>query len=223
MYSATSDRNAIKNIQDRKSRKIKLWLHDELGLTKRICDHIDDPKTKGVASLIQGKIQSGKTRTMIGIMIGALALCKQASVIVVRNLKVDADQFVAALKKRLKAFECHFNKSDVSVALAGSKSQKNKNLMSQIFSSGKGIIVCMANGSQISNVLDTHKQAANPELFNLFVDEADDLYDKDPLSARVFYTQFQKLKAIANKKYCVTATSFDLFFVDHAIRTSNAW
>lgn len=208
-------------------QQLKTYLTRNFGLVDSMLLDLDTVEDSSVR-LIQGHVQSGKTRCMIGTMIGLMALHRQSSVIIVRNLRADALQFVGAAQRAINRYGNDMTNKTVPfrVVMANKTSHKRMKDIRSVLRRGNGIIVCLANGNQISRVTDMieelHMKDRYP-IFNLFVDEADDLFDKDPDSAQKFFEEFDTIRTFANKKFCVTATSFDLFFVNHTITNDHVF
>lgn len=199
---------------------VRQYVMTNCGVTPFMWDHVAtrrDPDDKTV-TLYQGEVQSGKTKCMIGTAIAMYSLHREFSVIVVRNLEQDSKQLMSSASEVFRKCARRIGTIPELFACDLSTTKKNKTKLEDVIQRGRGLVVCMANGSQIDKVLAKVAEAgAGAKRYNLFVDEADAIFDAT--TAKVFMRSFNRLKEAASRVICVTATSTNLFFKDHQIFT----
>ena len=127
------------------------------------------------------------------------------------NGKKHAEQFENAMLKLYRDYSAFCGRfvPEFKVVLAGGTTKGVKSDINEVLSENNGVIICLGNGSQLKNVMDQITQLDEVE-FDLFVDEADDYFDKP--AHTIYDTYLEQLKEFARKKFCVTATALSLVF-----------
>lgn len=167
--------------------------------------------------IVLGDVQSGKTSYMKIYSLANLVMHKGANIIVVMNGEKHGEQILNGCTETSSDYK-KFLKIQAGdeypiVQAGGPLSEKKKKKIKKILEKGNGTIICLGNGAQLSTVNGLIKmmmRRGKTPHFDLFVDEADDYFDKPETT--LYYTEFQKLKQIAWKKFCVTATAVPLLF-----------
>lgn len=160
--------------------------------------------------LIDGDIQSGKTKTLISFCVSSLAQ-KQKAVIIVRNFKEDCLQLMNSINAINKVHNAHLQDKGVSFEY---KVCCSKNIQSWMFEKHSNILVLMANTTQLS----AFAKIAVDNKFNnysLFVDEADALLNT--LQTNKEINVFNMMHIIYNQSriaFLISATNYSNFFKD---------
>ncbi len=204
------------------------WIQHESPIMKDILSDIynDTPEQPDTnIRLLLGEVQMGKTSCMTAYMLSNIVLRKRANVIVVMNNNSQAEQFQHSCLDLFQRYSTEVGLDlNYKLVLAGGHLKSTQEKIKNIFKNNNGVILCLGNGSQIRNVLEQInelQEADNNICFDLFVDEADDYFDKPETT--IYSVELEKLKLISRKKICVTATAMSLVFSDKELRNKLTW
>lgn len=184
----------------------------EARLRERIPFFAENPSFfKNTASpiLVQGLVQSGKTKVIIGMSIFNVLVLKMPTIIIIRNYIADYEQIKRAFESELFA---DFN---VSVLYAGEGITHKS-----FFQTDVSITICIDNHTPMKKISNTYEEFCkenNTKVpYSLIVDEADMIgYKKKDDRTRIM--AFRKLKDNAARYIGVTATTFDMILMDNEL------
>jgi hypothetical protein len=161
--------------------------------------------------IIDGNIQSGKTKTLISFCVSSLAV-KQKVVIIVRNFKEDCTQLINSINTINKIHNAYLReKSGMSFDYEACSS---KDLYKWMFEKHCNVLVLMANTTQLSTFA---KVAVDNKFhdFSLFIDEADALMNTIHTNKEI--SVFNMMHIIFNQSklaFLISATNYANFFKD---------
>jgi hypothetical protein len=161
--------------------------------------------------IIDGNIQSGKTKTLISFCVCSLAV-KQKVVIIVRNFKEDCIQLINSINTINKIHNAYlYEKSNVSFNYEACSS---KDLHEWMFEKHCNVLVLMANTTQLSTFAKVIVDNKYTD-FTLFIDEADALMNTIHRNKEI--SVFNMMHIIFNQSklaFLITATNYANIFKD---------
>lgn len=196
------------------------WIKQRCPLMNKMMEDVfrdNDEERDTRIRLILGKIQAGKTSFMTCYAMSNMVIRRRANIVIVMNANKHAEQFENACLDLFKDYE-RFRGDPVGykLVLAGNRSKSTREDMLEVLGGDNGgIIVCLGNGAQLQTVLSIIREIQDEGervCFDLFVDEADDYFNKPPTT--VYDENLERIKLLSRKKFCVTATALSLVFSD---------
>lgn len=180
------------SVQDKLSQKIPFFAENP---------EIFQDACNGNAVLISGLVQSGKTSVIIGMSIYNVLVLKRPTVIIIRNYTADYYQLKEAFRSS------RFAEFNVPVVYAG-----DCNPIQMFNSRNPAVTICLENEAPMRKIVESFDMLGNPE-FCLIADEADAIcYKKFQVKRRI--SLFHQIKDRAFSFYGVTATAFDMMFME---------
>jgi len=162
----------------------------------------DDSARSG--KLIEGLVQSGKTPVICGLAVFCVQVLQLPVIVLVRNFNVDKEQLIRKFKGNGQFADLL---QEDMICDASHRDTRNR---SDLFDTPR-LILCLENHTPLRRIVELHQNQS----FCLIVDEADHVaYKSRPL---VSHTWFQQLRARALHFVAVTATVFDVLYLDEQI------
>jgi hypothetical protein len=159
--------------------------------------------------LVAGHVQSGKTAVICGLALYLVQALRMPTVIVVRNYTADYLQLAR------KFSSGPFKDSDILVHYA-----KDANIRNMFSENYPALIVCLEHQTQLRKVLQAYRTRRVP--FCLIADEADAIsYKIKTDKERII--QFNILREVASQFIAVTATAFDMLYLESRLENRNIY
>lgn len=171
-----------------------------------IFQDLDNPLK--ATKLISGHVQSGKSAVICGIAIYMVRVLKKSVVIVLRNYTADYLQLS-------RKFQDGGEFSGFKVPVHYAKDCRETQIFSETV---PAVTICIEHQTQLKKIADVISDYPRVR-FCLIADEADAVcYKKDTNKERI--TQFNKIKAASSQFVAVTATAFDMLYMEHTLRNN---
>ncbi len=165
----------------------------------------DLENTEKCVKLIAGHVQSGKSAVLCGMAIYIVKVLRQHVVVVLRNSVADYFQLAKKFKR-----DGEFGLFDVQMLYGGDTTNKAGN--------SPCITVCIENETQLKKIANAFEDVP----FTLIVDEADAICYKKDID-KVCITQFNRIKDASSQFIAVTATAFDMLYMEKDLMNKNIY
>lgn len=173
--------SATSKKQESSKQTFKNWIISKVPLMAEMYESIQNAEDQRYR-LIKGAVQSGKTKAMIAHALIRIHELSRVSVVIVRNITADAKQF----EKQCNTFLDEYFNYDLNLdgrpglrpscfCMCDYNKSKTDEL-ANLIESGNGIVVCLANGSQLQKLLNVMLFNVGGDLnFDLLIDEVDEI------------------------------------------------
>lgn len=216
-------RNPVRREEEQSSRRARMdapvtsWLCEKYSFFRE-CSRIfpdllqtQQDQTSTPYFLIQGSVQGGKTPVIAGLSLFLIKQMQISVITVVRNHLADRQQLDDKFTCNQEPF--HVFHEDVKVY----KPRDNLYTFNQ---KERGLTIALENKIQLQKIVETLGATHDPDRFALIVDEADAIAFKGakrkPTCPQVI-RWLKSLQAKAQLVVYVTATSFDVLYLEHKL------
>lgn len=222
--------NILKNTQNDNFKNIVMkWLKTEIDIDSRIYYFLENNKLN---ALLDGHVQSGKTRAILGIATYCVVVQKRPTFLLLRNANSDLFQIQSSINSSfgsessnnrhgfrhyLVENDCQNNFLDFIV---NDNTQNTKIEIEKMLTKNTTpkLVLVLANDSQLKRILSIINSIENPE-FDFIVDEVDaiSINQKNTKITPKREHSFMKLKSLCKNFIGVSATNFNIFFGDNEL------
>jgi hypothetical protein len=197
--------------QQNKNENIKNFLENNIPFFKhnpQIFEDLSNPEKN--TKLVAGHVQSGKTAVICGLASYLVGVLRIPTIVVVRNYTADYQQLSRKFSSRGR-----FGPLDILVHYA--KDVKREHIFSANY---PALTICLEHQTQLKKVVDAYETRATP--FCVIADEADSICYKVKLDKERI-TLFQTLREYSSQFIAVTATAFDMLYIESKLFNTNIY